>query len=136
LTTNHGSIADFCAAAHTDLRHDQAIPADRDVMTDLNQVIDLRTATDSSLSQRCPVNAGSGPNLNIILYHHVADRVDAYDFHIGVSILSDLLLLSSSLNIAWLRSHEREAVASNTGAGLDDHSVPDLATITDTDPRM
>src|SRR5262245_9513876 len=87
------------------MRNDHAVPADDDVVGDLNEVVDLRTLTNDRVRQRSSVDRRVGPDLDIIADDHAADL--------------------RHLHVA-LRAHdESETVLSDTHAGMDDHAVAD-----------
>src|SRR5262245_45438826 len=95
------------AAGDPALRHDDAMAADRDIVSDLHQVVDLGAFADHGVAVGAAVDSGPGPDLHVILHDDAAD-------------LQDLAVTGRSHDVA-------EAILSNSAAGMDDDAIPDQA---------
>src|ERR1700716_38541 len=100
------------------------------MVTDLDQVIQFRTSTDSSLSHRPSINAGARADLYIIFDHNISDRIDAHDFRVEVA---DLFFGFHIFHAPAFRRDEGKAIAPDCGVRLDDDAIADLASIANTD---
>ena len=100
-----GTSADRC------LRRNQCLFADRDVVGNLNLVVDFATSSDHRSGETGTVDGSSCPDFNIIFKHHNAD-------------LGDFLVAPLALVVAM-------AVSSDHRIGLDDDPVPDQAAVLD-----
>src|SRR2546430_5652264 len=73
LSANYAIIFNRYAATDTGLRCDHNPLANVAVMTDMNQIVDLRAATDPRAAQSRAIDAGICPQLNIIFNDNRAD---------------------------------------------------------------
>jgi hypothetical protein len=110
------------------LRRDKAVRSNRDVVTDLDEVVQFGTFADPGLSQCSSIDAGPGSDLNVILDYDVSDRIDPNDFVIKTA---DFTRCLGGFDAARLNRNERKTVASDRGICLNDHSGADLATVAD-----
>src|SRR5262249_61960052 len=60
LPAQHGVISYRYAARYADLRDDQAMPADADVVSDLNEIVDLGAFPDDRVTGRAAVDRRVG----------------------------------------------------------------------------
>src|SRR5688572_6274338 len=83
-------LANFCTTGNANLRDDNGVFANDDVVADLDQVIDLRTFTDNRAAKRTTIDRHVRANLDIVMNDHVADlrhfAVDAFVEDITESI--------------------------------------------------
>ena len=100
-----GTSADCC------LRRNQCLFADRDVVGNLNLVVDFAASSDHRSGETGTVDGRSCPDFNIIFKH---DNADLGDFEV------DPLALVVAM-----------AVGSDHRIGLDDDPVPDQAAVLD-----
>jgi hypothetical protein len=66
-------VADPCAPGNAYLGDDDALLADRDVVADLDQIVDLGPTSQPALAERRPVDGRVGPHFDILLDHNPAD---------------------------------------------------------------
>src|SRR5262245_4258440 len=95
------------AAGDPALRHDDAMAADRDIVSDLHQDVDLCASADHGIAVGPSVDGGPGPDLHLILHDDAANP-------------QDLAVTGRSHDIA-------EAILSDGAAGVHDDAVPDQA---------
>ena len=100
-----GTSADRC------LRRNQCLFADRDVVGNLNLVVDFAASSDHRSGETGPVDGRSCPDFNIIFKHHNAD-------------LGDFEVDPLALVVAM-------TVGTNHCIGLDDDPVPDQTSVLD-----
>src|SRR5271156_3849292 len=105
LSAKHGEISDLHAASYAGLRRNKAMPPDRAVVCDLDQIVDLGALTDGRIAGGAAVDRRIGSDLDIVLNDH-APR------------LGNLLVTSWRRQIA-------KAVLADPGARMDDHAVTD-----------
>src|SRR3990172_2804002 len=67
LTPDRNMLAKFCAARNACLGHNDTVFSDYAVVSNLDQVIDFRSATYQGNPQSRSVNGGIGSNLYIVL---------------------------------------------------------------------
>src|SRR3954454_4815393 len=67
LAAEHDEILERGRARDADLRHDHAMAPDDDVMTDLDEVIDLRPLPDHGVAARAAVDRRIGADLDVVL---------------------------------------------------------------------
>jgi hypothetical protein len=79
--------------------------ADDDVVADLHQIVDLRPLADDGVPVRATVNRDPGADLNVVLNDYAADL--------------------RHFEMSSRPKGESEAVLSDMGAGMNDHSVAD-----------
>ena len=70
LTGQHGEVANCHAAGDTDLRDNQAMAADRNVVSDLHEIVDLGSLTDDRVAGGAAVDRGTGANFDLMLDNH------------------------------------------------------------------
>src|SRR5262249_4164340 len=105
LSGQHGEIADRHAARYADLRNNQAMPADRAVVSNLHEIVDLGAFTNNGVAGGAAVDCGVGTDLDVVLDDHAAG-------------LRNLLM-------AARRRQETESVLSNPDPGMNDDAVAD-----------
>ena len=76
LTGEHGEVADRNAARYADLRDNQAMAADRAVVSDLHEIIDLRAFTDHRIAGSAAVDSGVRTDLDVVLDDDAPDLRD------------------------------------------------------------
>ena len=96
-------------AGDPDLGHQQGIFADHDIMADLHQVVDLDPGLDPGLPVGRPVDAGIGPDLDVI--------VDPHDTHLGPLDMPAAGICGIAV-----------AVGADHHPGMDGHPAADAAT--------
>ena len=130
LTANYGAVADLGTASQANLGHNKTVGSDRHIVADLDQVIQFGTSTNPGLSQRAAIDAGTRPDLDIILDHYTSDGIDANEFSIEAANFAGR---DSRLDAAWFGRHISKAISSDRGICLNDHPVTNLATIANSD---
>src|SRR5207253_1870602 len=90
--------------------------ADADVVSDLHEVVDLRSLADHRLAERGAVDGRAGADLDVVFNAHDSD-------------LRDLLVTSFVLR-------ESVAVAADHDAAVHDAALPDLRSVVDRDIRI
>src|SRR5215469_9873889 len=105
LSGKNSEIADRHAARYADLRNNQAMPADRTVVSDLHEIVDLGALANHGVAGGAAVDRGIGADLDVILDDHAAG-------------LRNLLM-------AARRRQETESVLSDAGPGMNDDAVAD-----------
>src|SRR5262245_50611431 len=103
LPSGDDAAAEPTRAGDADLRHDDRVLTDLDVVADLHEVVDLRAATDDGPAQHGAVDRGVGADVHVVLDHDDAD-------------LRDLAMPGTVEGVA-------EPVATDDGAGLYDHAA-------------
>src|SRR5271170_71106 len=66
LPADHGKISDRYAARYADLRDDQAVPSDRAVVSDLDEIVDFRAFANDRIAGRAAIDRGVGADLDIV----------------------------------------------------------------------
>src|SRR5262249_46850553 len=79
--------------------------ANRDIVADLYQVVDLGPLADDGVAGAAAVDGGAGADLDIVLDDDAADLRD--------------------LEMSRRSHHEAETVLADADAGMDDHAVAD-----------
>src|SRR6516162_2048509 len=69
-------VANRQAAREPDLGRQQATPANRNIVADLNLIVDFGTLADDGIAQAAAVDGGSCADLNIVLDQHPAGLWD------------------------------------------------------------
>jgi len=105
LTGQHGEVGNCRAAGDTDLRDNQAMAADRNVVSDLHEIVDLGSLTDDRVAGGAAVDRGIGANFDLILDNHAPG-------------LRNFLM-------AVPGRQKTEAVLADAHARMDDHAVSD-----------
>src|SRR5262249_20639423 len=59
--------AELGGAGDADIGHDHAMPADRDVVGDLHEVVDLGALADHRIAERAAIDAAVGTDLHVVL---------------------------------------------------------------------
>lgn len=103
--------ADAGAAGDARLRRNHGIFADRDIVSDLHQVVDFRAASDNRLTQGRPVDGRVRPNLDVVFNFN---NPDLGNFNPEVAF--------SSIT---------KSVATHHDTGMKDHPVTDPAALPD-----
>ena len=70
---NGDEIADIGRARYTHLRHDHAMSADRDVVSDLHEIIDLGAFADDRVAVGAAINRRVRADFNVVLDDDPAD---------------------------------------------------------------
>src|SRR5262249_6343633 len=86
-------------------RGDQAVASDRDVVRDLDEIVDLGALADYRVARRPTVDCGVGSDLDVVLNDDAPG-------------LRNLL-------VPLRRREVAEAVLADAGAGMNDHAVAD-----------
>ena len=105
LAAHHDEIAHLHAAGYSGLRHDHAVPPDRDVVSDLHQIVDLGALADDRVSGPAAVDRGVGADLDVVLNDDAAS-------------LRDFLMPLRTRKIA-------EPVLTDARAGMNDDAIAD-----------
>ena len=105
LTAQHGKISHRHAARYADLGDDQAMPSDRAVVSDLDEIVDLGSLADDRIARRAAVDRGIGADFDVVLNDDAPG-------------LRDLLMASRRRQIT-------ETVLADANAGMDDNAVAD-----------
>src|ERR1035437_5102594 len=72
LSRERDVIAYLHAAGNAHLRNNRTVLAERDVMSDLHEVVDLCAATDDCGVHPCAVDGYVRADLHVIFDHHIA----------------------------------------------------------------
>src|SRR6516162_1821897 len=67
LTGEHGEVADRNAARYADLRDNQAMAADRAVVSDLHEIVDLGAFADHRIAGSAAVDSSVRTDLDVVL---------------------------------------------------------------------
>src|SRR6266446_3692240 len=113
LSCHHYIVAEHGRAGDPDLRDEETVPADPDVMADLHEVVDLRSFADHGLTERGTVDRGSRPHLDVVLNANDTD-------------LRDLVMQAAMRG-------EAVAVRADDGAAVDDAAPADARTVVNGD---
>src|SRR3954447_9601636 len=113
LSGEDRALADLRRPGDADLGDDEGQSADPDVVRNLDQVVDLRPASDDSLAQGGAIDARAGAELHVVL-----DASDAGLRH---------LAMHRSVAIALDVEGESESVRSDHGVGLQDDAIAEDA---------
>src|SRR5258708_1471337 len=105
LSCHHYIVAEHGGAGNSDLRDEETVPTDTDVVADLHEVVDLRSFADHGLTERGTVDCGSRPHLDVVLNANDAD-------------LRDLVMQAA-------KRGEAVAVRADDGAAVDDAAPAD-----------
>src|SRR5690606_36729487 len=71
LATNHIPVTNSCRACNSGLRRNHIIFSDVHIMSNLDQVIDFRTASDDGITDGTTVYGAVGANFNIVFNNHI-----------------------------------------------------------------
>src|SRR5207244_4110411 len=104
------------AAGDPDLRDEQRVLADDDVVADVDEVVELRAAADAGLAERAAVDGAVGAYLDVVLDHRDSNLLD--------------------LEVAFAVPDVAVTVGANDGARVHDHTLPDDGARVDDDARM
>lgn len=104
LSGHDDVIADLGAAGDADLRAEEIILADFDIMSQMTKVIDLGAAADDGVIHRTVVNGGAGTDLDVVSDDSAAE-------------LTDVMV------VACLVSGEAEALTADDGMRTKDDAV-------------
>src|SRR5215831_942713 len=110
------AAAEPARAGDADLRHDDRVLADLDVVADLHKVVDLRAPTDDGPTEHGAVDRGVGTDVHVVLDHDDAD-------------LRDLAMPGAVEDVA-------EPVAPDDGTRLDDHPAAEADALAQHHPWM
>src|SRR5664279_4941971 len=92
-------------AGNARLRHQNAVPADADIVAYLHQVVDLGALADHGVANGAAVDGGTGADFDIVL------NDDAPDLR--------------HLEVALSSHHEAEAVLTDLAARMNDDAIPE-----------
>src|SRR5262249_11685761 len=67
FAAHDNAILDRGAARDADLRGQQAMASDRDVVRDLDEIVDLAALADDGVANRAPVDRAVRPDLDVVL---------------------------------------------------------------------
>src|SRR5262249_31516144 len=115
------AVPDVHAARYTGHAADEAILADRDVVSDLHEIVDLGVAADPGGGERRAVDGRIGADFHVVAEDHGAERVDARQVA--------CFLLACTLSRRGPRV--AEAVGAQADVVLKDHPVADHDAIAD-----
>ena len=80
LAAHRYIVSNNCAAGNTALSSHEHIFPDLDVMSDLAEIIDLRTGTDNGIAKGATINRGVGAYLDIVFDDHGTELRELVDF--------------------------------------------------------
>src|SRR5205807_297556 len=103
LSGKNHVVLDHHAAGDTALRDNDAVTTDRNIVSDLHEVVDFGAFADDGIADRAAVNGGAGPDLHVVLDD------DATDLH--------------DLAVRALRPDVTETVLPDRAARMDDHAI-------------
>jgi hypothetical protein len=130
LPSQRGVTAYPGAARNSDLRHDQTMLANDDVMADLHEVIDLGALADNRRPKRAAVDGDVGSNFNIIVDDDLADLRD-FPLNAGVQDVTKTVAANDRACMdtdapANLCLTVENGVGEELGAGADDAVVANV----------
>src|SRR5215467_5469812 len=141
LATQDDTILDCAAARNADLGNQQAVTPDRDVVADLDEIVDLGSLPDHSVADRPTVDCGIGADLDVVLDDYAPDLGNlvgpARPAHKTEAILSDRATRVNDHTVADQRMHDRGArpdraiaadanIRTNNGARADHRAAANL----------
>src|SRR6476661_4538086 len=103
--TQYNVIFQCRAAGNTRLRHQYAMPANADIVTYLDQVVDLGAFANHGVADCTTIDRGAGPYLDIVLNDNAPDL--------------------RYLDVTTSPHHKSEAVLTNRAAGMNDDPITD-----------
>ena len=68
LSGQHHAVTELCRAGYPHLRDNYAVPANLDIVCDLNQIIDLGSLSDFGRTESAAVYGGVGADFDIVAY--------------------------------------------------------------------
>src|SRR5579862_835515 len=90
LPRENDSFAHFDTSRYADLRNDHAVLANRTVMSDMDQIVDLCAPSDERRARARLVDGDIGADLDVILDNHPADLgnlvVAVVDEHVSEAV--------------------------------------------------
>ena len=119
------AISDPAAPGNADAPGNHAVPADLVVVSDHDQIVDLRAAADGGGLDRAAVDAAVGSQFHVIAQDHRAERGDALHRR-----------LARRRRRGWFGDGETEPVGPDAGVRMDDDPMADLHPIADPRPRI
>ena len=105
LPSDHNVVLHYGAAGKSRLGSYHDILADLNIVSDMNQIINFRTAPDASHIQRTPINCRVGPNLDIVS-----------DFQL--SSLGEFFIMPG-----FFIAHITEAITTEHCTGMNNHAI-------------
>src|SRR5674476_443715 len=105
----HDKVFERRTAGNARLRHQNAVPADADIVAYLHQVVDLGALADHGVANGAAVDGGGGADFDIVLDD------DAPDLR--------------HLEVALSSHHEAEAVLTDLAARMNDDAIPEQRVI-------
>ena len=115
LRGDHDVITELGAAGETDLSHDQTMTANRDIVGDMDEVIDFCTLTNDGGAEGAAIDGRVRANLDVVVDDDVTDLKD--------------------FPMAALIEHVTKAVGANNGTGVDGDAMTDLRLAVKNDVR-
>lgn len=117
LSSHDDVVADFGAAGDADLRAEEVVLANFDIVSQMAEVIDLGTAADNGIIHRTVVDGGAGTDFDV-----VSDD--------GAAELPDVMV------VALFIGGEAEALPAYDGMGAKDDTVTQDAVLVDDSARI
>jgi hypothetical protein len=113
------ALPDLRRSGDSDLSADDRVLPHGHVVTDLHQIVDLRPAPDPGFRQRRPVDAGIGPDVNVVFEHDDPDLRNT-------AVLPPVPYVAESVG-AHDRAGQQAAPGTDPAAGGDDaHADPGI----------
>ena len=105
LAADRDKIAELDRPGYADLRNQQTMPPNRDVVSNLDLIIDLGAFADNRIAIGAAVDRGIGADLDVVLDNDAADL--------------------GNFQVALATHREAETILANHDAGMDDHAIAD-----------
>ena len=126
------------------LRHNDAMPANADIVADLDQIVDLGALADHGIADGATVDRGAGADLDVVLDDDAPElrhlEVAAQTQHEAEAVLTDLAARMNDDPVADQGvcdngSRPDRTIATDAHFGADDRRCPDNGAGADFDPR-
>src|SRR5665213_3080472 len=142
--TQRHEISKRRTSGDSGLRHNDAMPANANIVADLDQIVDLGALADHGIADGATVDRGAGADLDVVLDDDAPElrhlKVAAQTQHEAEAVLTDLAARMNDDPVADQRvgddgSRPDRTMASDAHLGADDCRCPDDGAGADFDPR-
>ena len=134
LTRDGHIVAKPCAASESDERNDHAMLTQHDIVTDLNQVVDLCTFTNPGSSKTSAINGGTGANFNIVIDLNNPNLID-FLMASFVKLITKTIRTNSTATVNDDTITEHTALADRC-IWVDDTITTDTSSVADEHSRL
>lgn len=132
LSCEHHSVSDLTGSGDTDLGANEAVFSNGIVVSNLDEIVDLRALFDAAFADGGEVDGAGGPDFDVVFENDRSIGIDPFlsqDIGVGVDSFSGLC----ELELGSLLTGEAEAIGADAGIGFDDDTVADANAGTDAD---